>query len=59
MNYKSDITKSKFLSNVESDGQTFHYKVQNLIKLVIILQVFSTKELNLAQLLITLAQNNF
>jgi len=33
MNYKSDITKSKFLSNVESDGQTFHYKSSKFNKI--------------------------
>ena len=33
MNYKSDITKSKFLSNVESDGQTFHYNSSKFNKI--------------------------
>jgi len=59
MNYKSDITKSKFLSYAESDGTAFRYKSQNLIKLMIILLIFSKRKFNLIQPLTMRAQSNF
>ena len=59
MNFKSDITKSKIVSNVESDGTALYYKSAKLNKINDNFTRFFKKILNLVQPLTILSQSNF